>query len=208
MLALSQVIIVVPDLAAAQTRFETMGFTVVEGGRHPGLGTANCLIPLGGSYLELLGVVEPDVAMRTPFGLAALHTTENGQRLARWAFRTDDIDGIAAETGLVPERRSRVNRNGERLSWRSAGISESLLASCRPFFMQWDDPAQFPGAIAVDHPNGATAVHEVVVATESPDDIVRWVERAGAPVTVVTGGCSIEKVSVRDDARAVVATIS
>jgi hypothetical protein len=202
------VIIVVADLAAACARYGAMGFTVVEGGRHPGLGTANCLIPLGGSYLELLGVVDPDVAMRTPFGLAALHTSDTGERLARWSFRTDDIDGIASETGLVPEARSRVNPNGERLTWRSAGIADSLLASCRPFFMHWDDPAQFPGAMEIDHPNRAAKIAELRVATEAPDDLLPWIERAAAPVTVRGGDCAIESVSIEDADGNLVATIS
>jgi hypothetical protein len=206
-LALSQVIIAVPDLADARTRYEGMGFTVLEGGRHPGLGTANCVVPLGGSYLELLGVVEPDVAMRTALGLAALRNAEDGERLARWSFRTDDIDAVTAETGLIAEPRSRVTPEGQRLTWRSAGIGESLLASCRPFFMQWDDPAQFPGAIRVEHANGATAIAELVVATDAPD-IATWVERAQAPVRLVDGGCEIVEVSVRDAEGAVVATIS
>jgi catechol 2,3-dioxygenase-like lactoylglutathione lyase family enzyme len=207
-LALSQVIVAVPDLAAARTRYEGLGFAVVEGGRHTGMGTANCVIPLGGSYLELLGVVDPEQAMRTPFGLAVLRKVEEGERLARWSFRTDDVDTVAEEAGVVVEARSRVTPDGERLTWRSAGIAESLLASCRPFFMQWDDPTQFPGAIAVEHPNGATAIDELVVATEAPDDIVPWVERAGAPVTVVDGLCAIVSVSVRSESGDVVATIS
>ncbi len=59
MLELSQVIIGVVDLEAATRRFRAMGFDVLDGGLHPGVGTANRVIPLGAQYVEILGVVAP-----------------------------------------------------------------------------------------------------------------------------------------------------
>ena len=50
------------DLEAATARFRAMGFDVLDGGVHPGVGTANRVIPLGTQYLELLGVVSPELA--------------------------------------------------------------------------------------------------------------------------------------------------
>lgn len=54
MLTLSQVIYGVQDLEAATKQLEARGFTVVDGRYHPGLGTANRIIPLEDAYFEIL----------------------------------------------------------------------------------------------------------------------------------------------------------
>ena len=74
--------------------------------------------------------------------------------------------------------------------------------------MHWDDPAQFPGAMKVDHPNGAARIAELRVVSEAPDELLPWVERAAAPVTVRGGGCVIESVSIEGADGNLVATIS
>lgn len=55
-MTIGQVILGVRDLDASTREFEALGLRVVDGGNHPGLGTANRVIPLGTTYLELLGV--------------------------------------------------------------------------------------------------------------------------------------------------------
>ncbi|PYM22075.1 MAG: VOC family protein, partial [Candidatus Rokuibacteriota bacterium] len=39
--AIDHLVIAVPDLAAATKTYRDLGFTVVAGGRHPGVGTDN-----------------------------------------------------------------------------------------------------------------------------------------------------------------------
>jgi Glyoxalase-like domain len=56
---LSQIILGVNDLEDATTRLRRGGLEVIDGGVHPGIGTANRIVPLGGQYLQLLGVVDP-----------------------------------------------------------------------------------------------------------------------------------------------------
>jgi Glyoxalase-like domain len=66
---LDHVLVAVPDLAAAaRVLEEEHGLTAIEGGRHPGWGTANRIVPLGDSYLELVAVVDAGEAARSPFG--------------------------------------------------------------------------------------------------------------------------------------------
>ncbi|HEY8778025.1 MAG TPA: VOC family protein [Gaiellaceae bacterium] len=66
---LDHVLIAVGDLAAAAHEFEVEhGLASIEGGRHPGWGTANRIVPLGKSYLELVAVVDQDEAARSDFG--------------------------------------------------------------------------------------------------------------------------------------------
>lgn len=197
MLELSQVILAVPQLGEAKQRFEDLGFTVLDGGRHPGLGTANCIIPLGRDYLELLGVVDEREASRTAYGLASLRAAADGVAVARWALRTDDIETVAMEMGVDVESRTRVTPGGERITWRVGGLQDALLSPCHPFLMQWDDPCQFPGAIPVTHANGATGVGALHVVSPAPQEIQPWIDRSGAPVHLVTGDCGIAGLTVR-----------
>ena len=126
MLELSQVILAVPHLGEAKQRFEDLGFTVLDGGRHPGLGTANCIIPLGRDYIELLGVVDEREASRTAYGLASLRALP--RRCATAARRVPDR---AAADG-----RDESARGGAGVS-TSCGV---LGVTSKPFRM----PARAP----------------------------------------------------------------
>src|SRR6185437_7033571 len=101
MLELSQVIYGVRDLDAATQRIEALGLTVLDGGRHPGLGTANRIVPLGAAYLERLGVVDEAEARHNNYGMAMLRQIAAGDRLVRWSLRTADLDTVAAERSLI-----------------------------------------------------------------------------------------------------------
>jgi hypothetical protein len=58
-LELDHVLIAVIDLDAAASAFAAdHGLDSVTGGRHPGWGTANRIVPLGETYLELVAVVD------------------------------------------------------------------------------------------------------------------------------------------------------
>jgi len=58
-LELDHVLLAVADLEAAGREIEAWyGLTSIEGGRHPGWGTANRIVPLGETYLELITVVD------------------------------------------------------------------------------------------------------------------------------------------------------
>src|SRR3954451_1275898 len=106
-LTLSQLVYAVRDLDAAVTTAQSLGFSVIDGGRHPGLGTANRLIPLGDAYVELLGVVDAEEAASSVYGRAVLDRTSQHDTLVRWSLRTDDLDTVARERGLKPEHRGR-----------------------------------------------------------------------------------------------------
>ena len=56
---LDHVLIACTDLEAAAREVEArIGLASVEGGRHRDWGTANRIVPLGSSYLELVAVVD------------------------------------------------------------------------------------------------------------------------------------------------------
>ena len=66
--AIDHLVIAVPDLAAAIKTYRDLGFSVVPGGRHTGVGTDNALIVFrDASYLELVGFYEPRPDHRCEF---------------------------------------------------------------------------------------------------------------------------------------------
>ena len=120
--ALSQIIVGVQDLDAATDRFAAMGFDVLDGGLHPGVGTANRVIPLGAEYIELLGVVSRDEANDSEYGRSLLRATADGDRLVRWSLRTDAIDRVAARLAIGVEHRKRLRPDGELLTCPPAEV--------------------------------------------------------------------------------------
>ena len=93
-MGIGQVILGVQDLDAAASRFESLGLAVVDGGVHPGLGTANRVVPLGSSYLELLGVVDRSLAAESA-------VIPRNTVLPRSSSRCRSIS-IAEIVGIVP----------------------------------------------------------------------------------------------------------
>src|SRR3569833_1119571 len=99
---IDHVIYATRDLDAAAARMENdLGLAVVEGGRHDGMGTRNKIVPLGGGYLELLAVTDPDEAAGSDLGAALLARLDAvGDGLLGWAVAVDDVDPIAARLSL------------------------------------------------------------------------------------------------------------
>jgi Glyoxalase-like domain len=109
---LDHVLIPLADLSSAVTEFEgRYGLVWVEGGRHADWGTANRIVPLGDSYLELVAVVDPAEASQSAFGrwVANAHA---GQPLG-WAVRSDDLGAVAGRLGLSVGSGSRFAATGE-----------------------------------------------------------------------------------------------
>jgi Glyoxalase-like domain len=67
------------------------------GGRRVGLGTHNRVFPLGGGYLEVLAVADPQEAARSPLGRTIVDAPEG---LFGWAVAVDDVDAHADRLSL------------------------------------------------------------------------------------------------------------
>ena len=122
------------------------------GGSHPGRGTRNALLSLGGRhYLE---IIAPDPAQTTlDFEVDLRRLAE--PRLVTWAAATTDISNLARRAGAAglqavgPRDGSRVTPGGKTLAWRTLGVVHDLArddVDPVPFFIEW--------AAGTSHPSG------------------------------------------------------
>jgi hypothetical protein len=193
---IGQVILGTRDLDTAAARLRAEGFAVLDGGMHPGLGTANRIVPLGNAYLEVLGVIDEGEARAQEYGRALLRETERGDRFVRWSIRTEQIDVDAAPLGLTAERRSRRRPDGTLLAWQAAGLVGALAEPWLPFFMQWDRAEDFPGALPVVHPLGSCSLAWIEISTPHPGRVARFTAGRDLPVRIVDGPPGIHAAAI------------
>ena len=142
-----------PDLDAAVADLEArLGVRASYGGYHPGAGSHNALMDLGGgAYLEIIAPDpgQPDPAgRRRPFGLDDL--TE--PKLAGWAAKATDLDTRVAlarlggfDPGLARTMR-RERPDGVELVWTLTSAGPAL-GGLVPFLIDWGE-APHPAATA------------------------------------------------------------
>jgi hypothetical protein len=149
---IDHVILLVDDLAAGHDwMYANHGLESVSGGRHDGHGTANRIVPLGPTYLELMAVVDPVEAETSQMGRWAMQRADQTPRPVALCLRANDADSVAARLGTEPVGMSRIRPDGSTLSWRLVGASDVFAGTTAVFFIQWDDPTAHPGDMGADH---------------------------------------------------------
>jgi glyoxalase-like protein len=154
--AVDHLLLGVPDLEAGMKWFEEKtGVRPVAGGSHPGRGTRNALISLGGRhYLE---IIAPDPAQtEVENELAASLKKLTAPRLVTWAAASTDLAATisrldaekVAHSPAAPGSRKRSD--GRVLAWQTVGI-QSELGEMLPFFIDWGTTVH----PSVDAPAGA-----------------------------------------------------
>jgi catechol 2,3-dioxygenase-like lactoylglutathione lyase family enzyme len=194
MLELDHVVVAVRDLDEAAARFEEdFGLTALPGGRHPGFGTANRIVPLGTSYVELMAIVDEDEP--SAFASLVTRTFESGEGLGALCLRTDDIEAVATRIGTPVATSGRTRPDGVQLRWKLAGL-EQTLAQGLPFFIQWDvGPGDHPGETAVTHRSGAGELLWVELGGD-PDAIADRVGEHALDIRVTRGRSGVRAVGV------------
>jgi hypothetical protein len=183
---IDHVIVAAEDLDSAAIRLEAEhGLRAAGGGRHEGLGTHNRIVPLGGGYLELLAVADPDEAERSPLGRALAARLAEGDGLMGWAVAVDDIDPIASRLGTEV---STITRQG--LSARLSGVAEAMAEPFLPFFISRDPGIEDPGA-----EGNAGGIEWIEVSGDS-ERLARWLDGAELPVRVVEGAPAVRSVGI------------
>jgi hypothetical protein len=173
--SIDHVILAVTDLEGAAERFlQDHGLASVEGGRHLGWGTANRIVPLGESYLELVAVVDGDEAALSRFGSWVGDNASDPPTAHAICLRTHDLDEVCARLGLEPVAMTREAPHDVTLRWRLAGL-EKAFDEGLPFFVEWDIPADaHPGRM---EPGNRARIDEVVL-TGDVDRLRAWTSGA------------------------------
>jgi glyoxalase-like protein len=183
---IDHVLIAVADLATATRDMEEHhGLASIEGGRHPGWGTVNRIVPLGETYLELVAVVDEAEAKQSVFGRWVASAKIPGRPIG-WAVRTDKIDDVGRRLGLTVRAGSRVTPTGNRLEWRAVGMEEAAAESSLPFFIEWGSGTPFPGHALVKHPGGPAAITGILTHGDA-DRLAQWLDGHALPVIVSPG---------------------
>jgi Glyoxalase-like domain len=184
---LDHVLLAVTDLAAAGRELEAhYGLASVEGGRHPDWGTANRIVPLGDSYLELVAVVDQAATVHSGFGRWVASRASRPDRPLGWAVRTRGLDTIARRLNLTVHSGARLTPTGEVLRWRSAGMDQAAAEPTLPFFIEWAAGVSLPGATAVTHPAAPAGISKLVLEGD-PDRLAAWLGTHELPIVVRTG---------------------
>ena len=170
--------------------YRGLGFTVVEGGRHP-YGSYNALIGFAdGSYIEILGFYEESPAH--PWW-ALLH--ERGGGLIDFCMATDDIrSDLAAlraqgvDCGEISEG-GRARPDGYQVKWMN-NKAGSAWQGLIPFIIEDVTPREERLPREIEHDNGVTGIHTLSLATND-------VARTAGVMSAVLGA---EEQAVEDDA--------
>jgi hypothetical protein len=196
-LRVDHVIYVVDDLDVAAARFmDELGLGSVVGGRHPGWGTANRIVPLGQQYVELVAVADRAEAAGSDFGHSVMRSAARGGGLAGWAVASDDLEGIARRLNLGITRGERTRPDGSTLRWRFAGVARALATGALPFFIQWDAlPAGHPGAAVAAHDARPRGISWIGLTAE--EELVReWLGDCDLPLRLTRGPPSLSAVAI------------
>ena len=173
------------DVAAARVESE-LGLAVRAGGRHEGLGTHNRIVPLGGGYLELVAVADPQEAARSEFGRGLVaRLAERGDGLLAWAVAVEDIDSVARRLGTTI---TAITREG--LSARLTGLAEAMREPFLPFFIRRDAGVPDPGIHG-----DAGGITWIEVAGDAAR-LEQWLDSSPLPARVVDGPSAVRAVGI------------
>jgi hypothetical protein len=167
---IDHIVVAIRSLDEGVAQFEALtGVKAGAGGRHPGRGTENALVSLGGgSYLEIIAPqkdanLSPDDArMRELTRLT----------IVDWAVRIVDVDDALASlhrAGFMtspPQPGARLTPSGERLDWMTFGLADARIDSA-PFFIRWSPNSRHPSTTAP----GGCALERLSVADPAADQL-------------------------------------
>ena len=170
--AIDHIIIGVNNLEQATTLFtQKLGLAVSGGGIHPTGGTANRIIVIGDTYLELIAVHTPAEAQESMLG--------------RLAIREGYLNFVLASNDIETDSRAMANRgvsiigpapgslravDGRTRGWSRTNIERPDLAQRYPFIIQHDSIGEerrfrLAGwATPPEHPLGVTQVRSATIA--------------------------------------------
>jgi len=171
-LGLDHAVIAVHDLEAARAVYTRLGFTHVPMGDHRNRATANYCIMFPQTYLELLGMNQPDLP---DFGFKEFLATrgEGFQRLANGTPEADDIAaelrsrGLEIDDPLLLERPQAYPAG--MVTFNNVMIPKEQTAGIWTFFCCHRTPDLMRTPEWLSHANGAVALASVTAIVSDLD---------------------------------------
>jgi hypothetical protein len=170
------------------------GVRAAFGGAHPGRGTQNALIALGGEhYLEILA---PNPAEAGNPDAAELHALQTLTPIG-WAARSADLAALRQslqEQGIAVEAIRPGGRNlpdSSRLSWQTLGFTPPA-SPLLPFFIEWGKGSAHPSTTS---PKGCRLA-ALVLEDPAPDSLRKTLRAAGLGVEIRQGAESRLRLSL------------
>ena len=177
---LDHIIIGVKDLEGGRDDYRRLGFTPAPRGDHQGRATSNYCLMFPETYLEILGVVRPELDSG---GLAESLGTR-GEGLQRLALATPDADAARADlerAGLHPEGPVDLARplaaSGEMVLFRNLTIPAAETGGLRMFLCGHKTPELMRSPELMRHPNGAVAFAGATAVVADPAPFTASMER-------------------------------
>ena len=132
--------------STAQRLGGLLGTAFLDGGVHPRFGTRNMILPLnGGTYLEVVGVLDHPASDKAPFGQAVRARSLLGGGWLGWVVAVDDLEPFEKRLGRSAIQGQRHLPDGALLSWRQIGVLDLMADPQLPFFVRWESgPALHP----------------------------------------------------------------
>lgn len=157
-----------------------LGKDFVDGGVHPRFGTRNMILPLaGGTYLEIVEVLDHPASDKAPFGQAVRARSALGGGWLGWVVAVKDIAVVEQRLGREAVIGSRHRPDGTELRWRQIGVNGLIADPQLPFFIQWDTPSELHPSADAD-PAFSLACLEIA---GDPQRVSEWLgETVEAPL--------------------------
>ena len=188
MMKLDHLVIAFNDLEKAIADWQSRGFNVVRGGRHPGRTSHNALVAFeDDSYIELIAWAEPGPAERWYNVL-----TRHGEGLMDFALLPESVPRAIDEArarGLVldgPVDGGRVRPDGKKLQWQTARQATFDL----PFLCGDITPREWrvPAGEARRHANGRKGIAKIAVAVDDRGASLRRYEALLGALDLTSAG--------------------
>jgi hypothetical protein len=188
------------DLDATAARLERdHGLNSVEGNRFdsaPGWG--NRLVPLGETYIELFGVLEPEEVQDRGLLDVFKNLVEPADRWLGWALHPPDLDAVAERIGHAPARHAATFRSdGDRFEWSLLAFEERLGEPHLPFFLCWDDLDRHAAKISsLTSAAGNDPATITVELTGDPNRLTAWLGDLDPPHRLEPGASAMTGITV------------
>ena len=178
----------VPDLARGIELVEReTGVRARFGGQHPGRGTHNALLSLGGrQYLEIIAM-DPDQANAPGLLFSELESLSQPKFIA-WAVAVESVSDIARRARAAnietigPLEGSRARAGASLLTWKTLRLAGPSVEGL-PFFIEWQEGTAHPSQ---DAPPGCKLT-SFEIEHADPEKIGRMLKSLGAEAIIAPG---------------------